>query len=145
MIRPYRLLVSLSLLSLVLAASAWGQSGPQSGGGPGGLYNPDTVVTLSGIVIAKTPPSAKGLPQLAYLTLKTNTGKITVFLGPDLYVDKLPVRIQNLDKIQVTGSEITWEGKAVILAATITKGDQVLKLREPNGVPVWSGQRQTKP
>jgi hypothetical protein len=145
MIRPYRLLVSLSLLSLVLAASAWGQSGPKSGGGPSGLYNPDTVVTVSGIVIARTPPSPKGLPQLVYLTLKTGTAKIIVFLGPDLYVDKLPVQIQNLDKIQVTGSEITWEGKRVILAATITKGDQVLKLREPNGVPVWSGKRQTKP
>jgi hypothetical protein len=145
MIRPYRLLVSLSLLSLVLAASSWGQSGLRSGGGPSGLYNPGTVVTVSGIVIARTPASAKGLPQLVYLTLKTDTGKITVFLGPDLYVDKLPVQIQNLDKIQVTGSKITWEGKQVILAATITKRDQVLKLREPNGVPVWSGQRQTKP
>jgi hypothetical protein len=145
MIRPYRLLVSLSLLSLMLAASAWGQSAPKSGGGPSGLYNPNTVVTVSGIVIARTPPSPKGLPQLVYLTLKSGTGKITVFLGPDLYVDKLPVQIQNLDRIQVTGSEITWEGKPVILAATIIKGDQVLKLREPNGVPVWGGQRQPKP
>jgi hypothetical protein len=145
MIRPYRLLVSLSLLSLVLAASSWGQPGLKSGGGPSGLYNPDTVVTVSGIVIARTPPSPKGFPQLVYLTLRTDTGKTTVFLGPDLYVDKLPIQIQNLDKIQVTGSGITWEGKRVILAATIIKGDQVLKLREPNGVPLWSGQHQTKP
>ncbi|MHB9075506.1 MAG: DNA-binding protein [Desulfobaccales bacterium] len=143
MIRPYRLLVSLSLLSLVLAASSWGQ--PDTQGGPSGLYNPATVATVSGIVIAKTPPSTQGLPQLVYLTLKTASGRITIFLGPDLNVDKLPVQIQNLDKIQVTGSEITWEGKPVILAATIIKGDQVLKLREPNGVPVWAGQRQTRP
>jgi len=57
MIRPYRLLVSLSLLSLVLAASSWGQTDTQ--GGPSGLYNPDTVVTVSGIVLAKTQPAAK--------------------------------------------------------------------------------------
>ena len=143
MIRSYRLLVSLSLLSLVLTASAWGQPGTQ--GGPSGLYNPATVVTISGIVIAKTPPSAQGLPQLVYLTLKTASGHITIFLGPDLNVNKLPVQINNLDKIQVTGSEITWEGKPVILAATIIKGSQVLKLREPDGVPVWSIRRQTKP
>jgi len=48
------------------------------------------------------------------LTLKTEAGKITVFLGPDLYVDKLPVQIKILDKIQVTGSKISWEGKPVI-------------------------------
>ncbi len=143
MIMPYRLLVSLSLLSLVLAASSWGQ--PNIQGGPSGLYNPATVATVSGIVIAKTPPSTQGLPQLVYLTLKTASGHITIFLGPDLNVDKLPVQIQNLDKIQVTGSKITWEGKPMILAATIKKGDQLLKLREPNGVPVWSGQGRIKP
>jgi hypothetical protein len=139
MIRPFRLLVGICLLSLTLVASAWGQAGPKSGAGPGTLYNPATVVTVAGIVIAKTPPAAKGLPQLVYLTLMTETGKLTIFLGPDLYLDKLPVQIQNLDKIQVTGSQITWKGKPVIVAAEIKKGEQILKLREPNGVPVWSG------
>jgi hypothetical protein len=145
MIRPYRFLVGLSLLSLVLATSTWAQSGPGKGGAPSGLYNPDTVVTVSGMVIAKTPPSTKGLPQLVYLTLKTEAGKITVFLGPDLYVDKLPVQIKNLDKIQVTGSRISWEGKPVILASEIKRGDQILKLREPNGMPVWSGRGKANP
>jgi len=146
MTRTIRLFVGLGLLSLVLTTSSWGQQpGPKTGGGPSGLYNPATVVTVSGIVVAKTPPAAKGFPQLVYLTLKTETDKIAIFLGPDLYVDKLPFQIQNLDKIQVTGSEITWEGKPVILAATIKKGDQVLKFREPNGVPVWSGKSRSNP
>ena len=60
-----------------------------------------------------------------------------------MYVDKLPIQIHNLDKIQVTGSKITWEGKPIILAAEIKRGDQVLKLRDSKGVPVWSGQRRT--
>jgi hypothetical protein len=145
MIRPFRLLVSLSLLSVLLATSSWGQPGSKPGGGPSSLYNPDTVVTVSGIVVSKTQPSAKGLPQLVYLILKTTTGKITIFLGPDLYVDKLPVQIHNLDKIQVTGSQITWEGKPVILAAEIKRGDRVLQLRDPHGVPVWGGQRRPQP
>jgi hypothetical protein len=71
--------------------------------------------------------------------LQTEGGKITVFLGPNLHVDKLPVKINELDRIQVTGSKITWEGNPVILAAEVKKGDQVLKLREPNGTPVWTG------
>jgi hypothetical protein len=139
MFRKLQLLIGFCLLSLALATSSWGQSGSRPGKGPGTLYNPATVVTVSGIVIAKTPPSTKELPQLVYLTLRTKAGDITVFLGPDLYIDKLPVQIHNLDKVQVTGSKITWKGKPVILAATIRRGNQVLKVRGPEGVPVWSG------
>jgi hypothetical protein len=133
--------MGLALLCVMLTAPCWGQSGRKSAGSPGNLYNPGTVVTVAGIVVAKTPPAAKGLPQLVYVTLKTAKGKITVFLGPDLYVDKLPVQIQALDKIQVTGSRITWKGQPVIIAAKIQRGHQVLKLRGPNGVPVWGGRR----
>ena len=139
--------MGLSILSLVLAGAAWGQTGPRDGpgGGPSGLYDPQTVATVSGVVVSLTPPQAEaGLPYLAYLTLRTETGKIKVFLGPSLYVDKLPVQINVLDKIQVTGSKITWEGKPVILAAEVKKGDQVLKLRETNGTPVGAAAAGTK-
>jgi hypothetical protein len=139
--RP-QLLVGFTIVSLLLAGLAWGQTGPVEGkgGGPSGLYNPQTVVTVSGVVVSMTPPAAQpGLPRLIYLTLKAEEGKTTVFLGPSVYVDKLPVQIKVLDRIAVTGSKITWEGSPVILAAEIKKGDQVLKLRDPKGVPVWSG------
>lgn len=138
----YRLLVGLSILTLVMAGTVWGQTDAREGpgGGPSGLYDPQTVTTISGVVVSLTPPQAEaGLPYLAYLTLRTEEGKIKIFLGPSLYVDKFPVKINVLDKIQVTGSKITWEGKPVILAAEVRKGDQVLKLRETNGTPVWGG------
>ena len=138
----YRFLVGLGILTLVVAGGAWGQTEARdgSGGGPSSLYDPQTVTTVSGVVVSLTPPQGEaGLPYLVYLTLRTETEKIKVFLGPSLYVDKLPVKINVLDKIQVTGSRITWESKPVILAAEVKKGDQVLKLRETNGTPVWSG------
>jgi hypothetical protein len=137
-----RLIAGLSILSLLLAGNSWGQTGPREGkgGGPISLYDPQTVISISGVVVSLTPPQAEaGLPYLAYLTLRTEKEKIKVFLGPSLYVDKLPVKIKVLDKVQVTGSRVTWEGKSVILAAEVKTGDQVLKLREPNGTPVWSG------
>jgi len=142
MTRLDHLLAGLCLFCLVLAGVAWGQTGPGDvqGGGPSSLYDPQTVTTISGVVVSLTPPMAEaGLPYMAYLTLRTEKEKIKVFLGPSLYVDKLPVKIKVLDKIQVTGSKITWAGKPVILAAEVKKGDQVLKLRDPNGVPLWSG------
>ena len=142
MIRLHRLLVGLSILTLVLAGVSWGQTGPQGGkeGESGGQYNPKTVVTVSGVVVSKTRPAVQqGLPYLVYLTVQTEEGQIAVFLGPSLYVDQLPVEIKALDRIQVTGSKVMWGGKPVILAAEVKKGDQVLKLREPNGNPLWSG------
>ena len=142
MTRLYRFLVGLSILTLLGTGLSWGQTGPRKGqgGGPSNLYDPQTVTTITGVVVSLTPPQAEaGLPYLAYLTLQTEKEKIKVFLGPSLYIDKLPVKIKVLDKIQVTGSKVTWEGKPVILAAEVKKADQVLKLREPNGTPIWSG------
>lgn len=142
MTRLHRLLPAVCLLGLMLAGASGAQPGPGEGkgGGPSGLYDPQSVVTVSGIVLSMTPPPAEpGFPHLVYLTLRTPETRITVFLGPSLYIDKLPVKIKVLDQIQVTGSKITWEGKPVILAAEVKKGDQVLKLREPGGAPLWSG------
>ena len=139
--RPW-LLVGLTILNLALAGASLGQTGPreEQGGGPSGLYNPQTVVTVAGTVVSKTRPAVQqGLPYLVYLTLQTEKGPIAVFLGPSPYVDKLPEQIKALDRIQVTGSKVMWGGKPVILAAEVKRGDQVLKLRDANGVPVWSG------
>lgn len=142
MTRRNRLLVVLGVIILSWAGASWGQTGLREagGGGPANPYDPQTVTTVSGVVVSLTPPQAEaGLPYLAYLTLRTETEKIKVFLGPSLYIDKLPVKINVLDRIQVTGSRITWEGQPVIMAAEIKKAGQILKLREPNGTPVWSG------
>lgn len=142
MSRWHRLLAVFCLLSLILAGVSRGQPAAPAGkgGGPGGFYNPETVVTVSGLVISMTPPRAQqGLPELVYLTLKTETAKITVFLGPSVALDQMPVKIKALDKIEVTGSKITWQNQPVIIAAEVKKGDQVMKLRDPKGRPVWSG------
>jgi hypothetical protein len=142
MTRLYRLLAALSLVSLMLAWVSWAQTVPESmkKGSPSKLYNSQTVVTVNGIVVSVSPPPpGSELPYLVYLVMQTETEKIRVFLGPNLYVRKLPAKIKALDRIQVTGSKIDWEGKPVILAAEITKGDQVLKFRRPDGAPYWGG------
>lgn len=142
MTRLYRLLVGLGIFTLLGAGGAWGQIGTRDGpgAGPSGLYDTQTVTTVSGVVVSLTPPPAEaGLPYLAYLTLRTEAEPIKVFLGPSLYVNKLPVQVKVLDQIQVTGSRIMWEGKPVILASEVRIAGQVLKLREPSGTPVWSG------
>lgn len=142
MIKPYRVLFTVLILSLALSGVSWGQPAPGAakGGGPGGLYDPKTVVTVSGIVVSKTTPAMQqGLPKLIYLTLQTQEGRISVFLGPDVFIDQMPLKIDKLDRIQVTGSKIMMKGQPVIVAAQIKKGEDILRLRDANGVPAWGG------
>jgi len=129
------LIIFFSLFCLLLAVPV---SGQQAGGL--GLYNPQTVETISGIVVSgPAPPAKEGLPEPVHLTLKTDQGKIPVILGPRHFVDQQGVKIGALDRVEVTGSMVRLQGKPVIIAAEIKKGDQVLKLRKPDGIPLWGG------
>lgn len=101
-------------------------------------YNPATVETVSGIVVAAprpTPPG--GLPERAQLTLKTKQETLTVYLGPGWFVEKQGLKIADLDKVQVTGSRTLVQGKPALLAAEVRKDKQVMKLRNDRGQPLW--------
>jgi hypothetical protein len=126
------------LLILSLAPFSWAQ--PQAGKGKPVQYDPKTVVTVQGIVIAAPQPTAKGaLPERAQLTLKTEKEKLAVYLGPGWFVEKQGMKITDLDQIQVTGSRIMVQGKPAVIAAEVRKGSQVLKLRNEQGQPLWRG------
>jgi hypothetical protein len=116
----------------------WGGWGP---GEPyGRLYNPATVETLSGEVtkVDRFTPS-QGMGYGVHLVLKTATETIDVHLGPTWYVDQQGLAFAAGDKLEVTGSRITYQGKPAIIASEVKKGDQVLKLRDAQGVPAWAG------
>jgi hypothetical protein len=142
----------VGLLGLILANGVWAQPGMGQGPGQGRgwgagdpysrLYNPKTVETLSGEVVSveKFTPGRR-MSYGVHFTLKTGKETIGVHLGPSWYVEKQPVTIAQGDKVEVTGSRITYQGKPAIVAQEVKKGGQVLKLRDANGVPAWAGQR----
>ena len=143
-------LIGLSVLVLV-ATTAWAQPGMGPGGGQGRgwgagdpysrMYNPKTVETLSGEVVSveKFTPTKRTSPGVHFI-LKTEKGTIPVHLGPSWYMEKQPVTIAAGDKVEVTGSRITYQGKPAIIAQEVKKGDQVLRLRDAAGTPAWAGQ-----
>jgi hypothetical protein len=45
-------------------------------------------------------------------------------------------------RVEVKGSCITFGGNPAIIAAEVKKGDDVMKLRDDNGVPAWAGWRR---
>ncbi len=121
----------------------------QRGQGWWGNYDSKTVETITGKVTAvekvESPHHGPGMgPGMhrgmgVHLTLQTDKETISVSLGPDWFVDKQSPKIEKGDTVTVTGSRVTMDGKPALIAATVTKGDKVIKLRDENGAPLWAG------
>ena len=60
-------------------------------------------------------------------------------LGPVWYIERLDIKIKKGDKVGVKGSRVMMRDKPTIIAAEVKKGDEVLILRDEDGIPVWSG------
>jgi hypothetical protein len=132
------LVLGVSGASLLAAQSGTDEWGP--GTRYGRLYNPQTVVSLAGEVLAvdRFTPS-KGAAYGVHLTLDTGVEKIAVHLGPVWYIERQDLKFAAGDRIEVRGSRITFQGKSAIIAAVVTKGNRRLELRNPSsGVPLWS-------
>jgi hypothetical protein len=119
-----RLLISLVALTLglmMLPSRLPAQMGMMQGKGAGGwgmgsqygrMYDPKTVETVRGEVEREdvfTP--MKGMSGGVHLMLKTNTGAVSVHLGPQWYLNNQDVQIRPGDRVEVTGSRITFDGK----------------------------------
>ncbi|MDQ7838359.1 MAG: DNA-binding protein [Thermodesulfobacteriota bacterium] len=149
--RAVTLLVILSVVSLLVATETFAQRGMRwrgSGGWAaegryGRMYDPKTVETISGEVVSvdKITPM-KGMSYGVHLMIKTDKETVSVHLGPGWYIGKQDVKIEPKDKVEVTGSRITFGGKPAIIAAEVKKGEEVLKLRDENGLPAWCGWRR---
>lgn len=138
---------------MLMTATVFAQRGPgmmwrgSGGWGPGTQYNrmydPKTVETVSGEITAVdriTP--AKGMSGGVHMNVKTDKETISVHLGPGFYIENQDVKLEAKDKVEVKGSRITFGGKPAIIAMEVKKGDEVLKLRDDAGFPVWSGWRR---
>jgi hypothetical protein len=148
----------IGILALAMTAAAWAQPGMGQGrgqgrgwgaGDPSGrMYNPQTVETLSGEVVSvDQATSGRRMASGVHFTLKTAKETIPVHLGPSWYMEKQGLTVAAGDKVEVTGSRITYQGKPTIIAGEVKKGGQVLKLRDAAGIPAWAGRgrRQSAP
>ena len=143
----------VAAIAMLITATAFAQRGPgmmwrgSGGWGPGTQYNrmydPKTVETISGEIIAVdriTP--AKGMSGGVHMNVKTDKETISVHLGPGFYIENQDIKLETKDKVEVKGSRITFGSKPAIIAMEVKKGDEVLKLRDDAGFPVWSGWRR---
>ncbi len=144
-------LAVISILCFFFSPQSYAQRGMKwSGSGGWGMgsnyskmFDPKTVETISGEVVSvdKITPM-KGMSNGVHLVLKTDKGTLSIHLGPVWYIENQDIRIEPKDKVEVIGSRITFEGKSAVIAAELKKGNEILKLRDENGFPAWSGWRR---
>ena len=129
-------------LVLFFAGNIYSQNGWGPGSSYNSMYDTKTVETISGSVISvqQILPD-KNMSSGIHLLLVTENGSVSVHLGPAWYIDNQDTQIRNGDNVLITGSKVTYNGDQVIIAREVTKGDQVLKLRDESGYPLWSGWR----
>ena len=146
-------LIGVAVLAVVAMSVSLAMAGPwrgwrgSGGWGMGGgyqrMYNPATVETVTGTIesIDRIAPM-KGMNPGVHVALKTEKGTVSVHLGPEWYVERLDTKLAKGDAVEVRGSRITYDGSPAIIAAEVKKGDNVLKLRDENGIPAWAGWRR---
>lgn len=144
--------ITLGISTLLLTTDALAQGFRWRGGGgwgPGGpygrMYDPRTVETVSGEVtgVQEMTPF-KDMGRGVHLLLKTGKETVSVHLGPVWYIERQDTVIAAGDKIAVKGSRVTYEGTPAIIAAEVHKGDEVLRLRDASGIPMWAGWRRSQ-
>lgn len=126
-------LVALFALSLC-AAAAWAQGGPPRGSRN---YNPATETTVQGSVQEVVTTGRQGV----HVVLKTASETLEVHLGPVWYLSQNQFAVAKGDAIEVTGSRVKFGETEAVIARQVRKGDQVLTLRDAQGIPLWAGSR----
>jgi hypothetical protein len=128
------------ILALTMACGSENQGGPGPRGEAGydRMYDLKTVETVSGEVVSVDKITDRGTGYGVSLTLKTTKETILVYLGPGWFLEKQDLSFAPQDQVEITGSQIAFQGKPAIIAALVKKGDKSLKLRDPAGIPAWA-------
>ncbi len=135
-------LIKIAIVGAVvvgLSTLAYGQ-----GGRRGRNYNPATETTVNGTVdeVKHLPSPGRGGGGV-HLVLNAPSGPIDVHVGPAWFAAEKGFAFARGDALTVLGSKVTMGGADVLIARQITKGDQVLTLRDAQGFPLWSGRAKT--
>jgi hypothetical protein len=110
-------------------------------GGPGArAFDPKAVTTVQGEIKDIQRFAGRRGHEGIHLIVAMGSENLAVRLGPGFYVDAQALKLAKGDLVEVKGSRITVDGQPIIIAQEVRRGDQVLALRDANGIPLWRGQ-----
>ncbi|MCE5325971.1 MAG: PRC-barrel domain-containing protein [Planctomycetaceae bacterium] len=110
-------------------------------------FSADKISTITGTIdsVSTFRPAANATPG-ERLRIQGEDGKAYIVqLGPRSFVDAKGLNLASGDKISVTGSHVEMEGRMVVMATELRKGDQTLQLRDRQGKPLWTERDLTTP
>jgi len=110
------------------------------------IFDSKTIKTISGHVIKidQVPEFGFGL-QMRLTVLIDKKEILLVYLGPAFYlVGNWQAKHFKLgDQVTVSGSQVTVSGEPLMIAMTLKQGNEVLRLRDKDGIPAWIGWKKT--
>lgn len=106
------------------------------------IFDPKTIKTISGQVIKidQVPEFGFGL-QMRLTVFVDKKEILPVLLGPAFYIVS-PRQTKHFklgDNVTVTGSQVAVRGEPFMIATTVKIGNEVLRLRDKDGIPGWIG------
>ena len=104
-------------------------------------YDPTTETTVKGTVEEVKQVAGQHGWNGTHLMLKTDVGILPVHVGPSAYLAAKNFAIAKGDKLTILGSKVQYQRSDVLVAKRITKGSEVLTLRNSAGFPMWTGFR----
>lgn len=94
--------------------------------------------TFTGQVIEVYQTASKqGQGTGLHLSLKTDAEILDVHLGPEWYLDQQDFNIEPGDSLHIQGARFTKDDKSALIAFEMKQADQILSLRDRDGVPQW--------
>ena len=110
------------------------------------IFDSKTIKTISGQVIKIDQVREFGFGLQMRLTVFIDKKEILpVYLGPAFYIVG-PWQAKHFklgDKVTVRGSQVTIKGEPLMIAVTVKLGNEVLRLRDQEGIPAWIGWKKT--
>jgi sporulation protein YlmC with PRC-barrel domain len=110
------------------------------------IFDSKTIKTISGQVIKVDQVPEPGFGMELRLTVLIDKQEVLpVYLGPGFYIagSWQANHFRLGDKVIVTGSQVTVRGEPFMVATTVKRGGEVLRLRDKDGNPEWIGWKKT--
>jgi len=101
------------------------------------LYNPSTVLTLTGIIVGVKYVFVDDFGEVLVLKVKTPGGIFFVHTGPRHWIIKRGWIFRPGMRVIIAGSRGFYSGKKVIFASQVNSGKKVIFIRDKKGKPLW--------
>ena len=111
------------------------------------VFDSKTIKTISGQVIKVDQVPEPGFGMEMRLTVFIDKKEVLpVYLGPAFYIEGAEQEnyFKLGDEVTVTGSQVTRGDESFMLATTVKRGNEVLRLRDKDGNPEWIGWKKTE-